>query len=233
MAYPVHSEEILPANEQEVITRAQNGDATAFEHLYKAHSKHVYSVCMRMLKNTAEAEDLTQQVFLKLFRKISTFRGESVLSTWLHRVTVNAVLMHLRRKRPAEVQIEDMQEEGNVALVHGESVRPDASTRSAIDAMHLRRAISRLPAGCKRCFVLHDVFGYRHEEIATLLGCSAGGSKSQLHRARKRLRQLLAANNAQPEDRNNAGEKQNPAVEIAPEKLSLRHMGVFSLAYSR
>ena len=85
-------------SESQVIRLAQDGDAAAFECLYKAHSKHVYSICLPMLKNTTDAEDLTQQVFLRLFRKISTFRGESGFSTWLHRVTVNAVLMHLRRK---------------------------------------------------------------------------------------------------------------------------------------
>lgn len=181
-------------SEAEAIARAQDGDAAAFEYLYKAHSKHVYSVCLRMIRNTAEAEDLTQQVFLKLFRKIATFRGESVLSTWLHRVTVNTVLMHLRRKRPTEVLIDDFDADGKDSLHQGEPVRPDASTRSAIDAMHLRHAIRKLPAGCKRFFMLHDVLGYRHHEISRMVGCSIGGSKSQLHRARKRLRKLLDEN---------------------------------------
>src|SRR5213080_4765405 len=89
--------------EPEAIRRVQHGDAAAFEYLYKEHSKRVYSVCLRMLKNTPDAEDLTQQIFLRVFRKIGTFRGDSCFSTWLHRVAVNAVLMHLRRKKPDEI----------------------------------------------------------------------------------------------------------------------------------
>lgn len=234
MGYPVSSEELPQTTEKEVIARAQRGDAAAFEYLYKAHSKHVYSVCLRMLRNTSEAEDLTQQVFLKLFRKIATFRGESVLSTWLHRVTVNAVLMHLRRKRPTEALVEDFHGDGKSALDQGESVRPDHSTRSAIDAMNLRRAINKLPATCKRYFVLHDVLGYRHDEIARLLGCTIGGSKSQLHRARKRLRLLLAAKESECEQGPSEGkEKRIPDVKIRPEVHPIRQIGMPSLEYSR
>ena len=91
------------SSEKEVIRQAQQGDAIAFEHLYKKHCKHVYSVCLRMIKNPTEAEDLTQQAFVQLFRKIGTFRGELRLATWLHKVTVNVVLMHIRRKKPTEI----------------------------------------------------------------------------------------------------------------------------------
>src|SRR5262245_20971158 len=103
-ATPAATEPPTPSlTAQEAIRRAQNGDAAAFEYLYRLHSRHVYSICLGMLKNRADAEDITQQVFLRVFRKIGTFRGDSGFSTWLHRVTVNAVLMHLRRKKPREI----------------------------------------------------------------------------------------------------------------------------------
>ena len=178
-------------NESEAIVRAQQGDAAAFECLYKAHSKHVYSLCLRMLRNMAEAEDLTQQVFLQLFRKIGTFRGDSSFSTWLHRISVNAVLMHLRRKRPAENQMDSLDDAGSCSADPRESGNNPLSMTAVIDRLNLKRAVRRLPAGYKRFFLLHDVMGYRHAEIAARLGCSIGCSKSQLHKARKSLRRLL------------------------------------------
>jgi RNA polymerase sigma-70 factor (ECF subfamily) len=177
--------------EAEAIRRAQAGDGTAFEYLYRSHSRRVYSVCLRMLKNTSDAEDLTQQVFLRLFRKIGTFRGDSGFSTWLHRVTVNAVLMHLRRKRPTEILVEDLDRHIANGEVPRELGSEDASMLGAVDRINLLRALRKLPSGYKKLFLLHDVIGYEHHEIAGLLGCSLGCSKSQLHRARKRLRRLL------------------------------------------
>ena len=177
--------------EPEAIRRAQDGDALAFEYLYKSHSRRVYSLCLRMLKNTSEAEDLTQQVFLRLFCKIGTFRGDSRFSTWLHRVTVNAVLMHPRRRKPTEVLADSLEH----ATVPGDDPRElgsgDTSMLGAIDRLNLMSAIRKLPAGYKRLFLLHDVMGYMHSEIASLVGCSVGCSKSQVHKARKRLRSLL------------------------------------------
>ena len=178
-------------NESQVIRLAQDGDAAAFECLYKAHSKRVYSVCLRMLKNTTDAEDLTQQVFLRLFRKIGTFRGESGFSTWLHRVTVNAVLMHLRRKRPIECSVDCSHHAGIDSERAREPASSDTSVLGAIDRLNLIRAIRKLPAGYKRIFLLHDVMGYDHSEVGKLVGCSIGCSKSQTHKARKRLRNLL------------------------------------------
>jgi len=177
--------------EAEAIEQAKAGMATAFEHLYKAHCKHVYALCLRMVKNTAEAEDLTQQAFLQLFRKIGTFRGESGFATWLHRVTVNQVLMHLRRRKPTETLVEELEPHNAEGEGHREFGREDPSVAGAIDRMNLARAIGQLPPGYKRFYLLHDVFGYEHQEIAERLGCSLGCSKSQLHRARKRLRRLL------------------------------------------
>src|SRR5260370_106200 len=178
-------------SEGEAIAGARHGDAGAFEYLYKAHCRHVYSVCLRMIRNPAEAEDLTQQTFLQVFRKIGTFRGESGFSTWLHRVTVNIVLMHLRRKKPTELLAEDLERtspNGEGPREHGSS---DTSMLGAIDRLNLMRAIRKLPAGYKKLFLMHDVIGYEHSEIAGLVGCSTGCSKSQVHKARKRLRRLL------------------------------------------
>lgn len=178
-------------NERETIALAQRGDASAFERLYKAHCKHVYSLCLRMLRNMPEAEDLTQQVFLQLFRKIGTFRGDSSFSTWLHRISVNAVLMHLRRKHPLDNQMDSLDDSGSGSADPRESSKNPLSMPAVIDRLNLKRAIRRLPAGYKRFFLLHDVLGYRHAEIAARLGCSIGCSKSQLHKARKSLRRLL------------------------------------------
>jgi RNA polymerase sigma-70 factor (ECF subfamily) len=178
-------------NESEAIARAQQGDAASFERLYKAHCKHVYCLCLRMLKNTAEAEDLTQQVFLQLFRKIATFRGDSSFSTWLHRISVNAVLMHLRRKRPADGQIESLDDSAAGSVDSDQLADASTGAPGVIDSLNLKRAIRLLPAGYKRFFLLHDVMGYQHREIAAQLGCSVGCSKSQLHKARKSLRRLL------------------------------------------
>src|SRR6267142_1513793 len=177
--------------EAEAIEQAKEGDAAAFEFLYKAHCRRVYSLCLRMIKNPAEAEDLTQQAFLQLFRKIGTFRGESGFSTWLHRVTVNIVLMHIRRHKPAEFPVEDLERYSSNGEGPFEDGSSDTSMLGAIDRLNLMRAIRKLPAGYKKLFLMHDVIGYEHSEIAGLLGCSIGCSKSQVHKARKKLRRLL------------------------------------------
>ena len=185
--------------EAKVIAQAKIGVATAFEYLYKAHCRRVYSLCLRRIKSPPEAEDFTQQAFMQLVRKTSTFRGESGFSTWLHRVTVNIVLMHLRRKRPTEVLAEGLERrtsEGEAPSEHGSN---DTSMSGAIERLNLMRAIRKLPSGYKQVFLLHDVIGYEHSEIAGLLGCSTGSSKSQLHKARKRLRCLLQGKHGRAE----------------------------------
>ena len=192
-------EQIHELTEPEAIRRAQEGDAAAFEYLYKSHGKRVYSLCLRMLKNAADAEDLTQQVFLRLFRKIGTFRGDAGFSTWLHRVTVNAVLMQLRRKKAMEVPLESTDTTGRNRKDPREHGSGDTSMLGAIDGLNLRRAICKLPRGYKRFFLLRHVFGFQHDEIARLLGCSPGCSKSQAHKARKRLRLLLQGDQSQAE----------------------------------
>jgi len=173
-------------SESSAIRAAQHGDRDAFEFLYRLHSRRVYRVTLRILRDASDAEDLTQQVFLTLFRKIASFRGESSFSTWLHRIAVNAALMHLRRKRPVELQTESLDSDSLPTLAIS-----DRFLRFTVDRIHLARAIRALPAGAKRLFLLHAVLGYEHHEIARLTGCSVGCSKSQVHKARKRLRKLL------------------------------------------
>jgi RNA polymerase sigma-70 factor (ECF subfamily) len=178
--------------EAETIRLAQEGNAAAFEQLYRRYSGRVYSLCLRILKNDSEAEDLTQEAFLLLFRKINTFRGEARFSTWLHRLTTNLVLMRLRKKRYPEVSLdatlEPAEEDSRPPIEPG---GPDLRLSGVVDHMNLSRAIEQLPDGYKEMFILHDVEGYEHHEIAAILGCSSGNSKSQLYKARLRLRELL------------------------------------------
>jgi RNA polymerase sigma-70 factor (ECF subfamily) len=179
-------------SEAEAIRLAQQGDAAAFERIYRLHSRRVYSLCLRMVGNTAEAEDLTQEAFLQLFRKIQTFRGESAFSTWLHRLVVNVVLMRLRRKSLAETSLEETTEPDEETGGPRRDVGgPDPLMSGSIDRVNLERAIEQLPPGYKTVFVLHDMQGYEHNEIARIMDCSIGNSKSQLHKARTRLRELL------------------------------------------
>jgi RNA polymerase sigma-70 factor (ECF subfamily) len=156
------------------------------------HSRRVYAICMRMVGNTAEAEDLTQDTFLLLLRKIHTFRGESAFSTWLHRLTVNVVLMRLRKKSPPIVSLEStVDPDEETASPSIDPGAPDLLLAGSIDRINLQRCIEQLPAGYRTVFVLHDIEGYQHHEIAEILGRSVGASKSQLHKARMRLRELL------------------------------------------
>ena len=183
-------------SEAEAIERAQHGDAEAFEVLYNLHKRRVYSLCLRMTANTAEAEDLAQEAFLQLFRKIGTFRGESAFSTWLHRMAVNVVLMRLRKKGLPVVPLEDTLETEEEAPKK-ELGAPDAVLAGSIDRLQLERAIAALPPGYRMIFVLHDVEGYEHNEIAGIAGCSIGNSKSQLHKARMKLREILKTSRAE------------------------------------
>jgi RNA polymerase sigma-70 factor (ECF subfamily) len=179
-------------SEARTIQRAREGDPAAFEYLYRLHSRRVYAVCLRMVGNITEAEDLTQEAFLLLFRKIHTFRGESAFSTWLHRLAVNIVLMHLRKKSPPIVSIEATPDpEDETASPNIDIGEPDLLLEGAVDRINLERCIAQLPVGYRSIFVLHDIQGYQHNEIAEILGRSVGDSKSQLHKARLRLRELL------------------------------------------
>ena len=178
-------------SEAEAIERAKGGDAPAFAQLYSLHKRRVYSLCLRMTSNPTEAEDLTQEVFMQLLRKLHTFRGESAFSTWLHRLAVNAVLMHLRKKGISAVSLEETTETEEGETPKKEVGGEDNLLAGSIDRVNLERAIERLPPGYRTVFVLHDVEGYEHNEIAEIMGCSVGNSKSQLHKARMKLRDLL------------------------------------------
>jgi RNA polymerase sigma-70 factor (ECF subfamily) len=174
--------------------RAAAGDMSAFEQLYRRHNRRVYSLCLRMTNNQSEAEDLAQEAFIQLFRKIGSFRGESAFTTWLHRLTVNQVLMHFRKK---SVKLEQTTEEGETpAQIESGTANPNAMP--VVDRLALEKANAQLPPGYRMVFILHDVEGHEHEEIARMLGCSVGTSKSQLHKARMKLRGLLATTAAPP-----------------------------------
>jgi len=183
------------ATEAEAIRLAQAGDAAAFEHLYQLHGRRVYALCLRMVGNPSDAEDLMQEAFLQLFRKIGTFRGESAFSTWLHRMTVNVVLMRLRKKTLPAASLEETTEPDEETGGPRKDIgAPDLRLSGAVDRVNLERSIEKLPPGYRTVFVLHDVQGFEHNEIAGIMGCSVGNSKSQLHKARTRLRELLQEN---------------------------------------
>ena len=174
--------------------RAANGDRDAFEEIYRRYHKRVYSLCLHMIRNVTQAEDLAQEVFIQLFRKIHTFRGDSSFNTWLHRLTVNHVLMHFRRPI---VRAEHTTDDGSLPIqIANGSANP--GRMAVLDHISLVEAIKQLPQGYRTVFILHDVEGYEHEEIAKILGCAAGTSKSQLHKARLKLRTILCSQAAQP-----------------------------------
>src|SRR5205814_5651480 len=174
----------------DLISRAQSGDSDAFASLFHAHKARIYSVCLRMTNNTAEAEDLTQDAFLQLFRKLATFRGDSALSTWLYRIAVNTVLMHFRKTALRQVSLDEPYSQ-DAKVVRREYGSRDDRLTGCVDRIALARAIKELPDGYRTIFLLHEVEGYEHQEIAELLDCSVGNSKSQLHKAKLRIRELL------------------------------------------
>lgn len=194
---PVGPPAVLPSTatatpaEGDALTRAQAGDHHAFAQLYALHKRRIYSLCLRMVGNVAEAEDLTQEAFLQLHRKIATFRGDSAFSTWLHRLAINVVLMHLRKKGLSVISLDEAMEPTPEEGPGRSFGAPDLSLTGSIDRLALERAIADLPAGYRLIFVLHDIEGYEHNEIASMLDCSIGNSKSQLHKARLKLRDAM------------------------------------------
>jgi RNA polymerase sigma-70 factor (ECF subfamily) len=174
----------------DLVKRAQEGDTDAFASLFYSHKARIYSVCLRMTNNTAEAEDLTQDAFLQVFRKLGSFRGDSALSTWLYRIAVNTVLMHFRKKALKQVSLDEPCSQ-DAKLVRREYGSKDDRLTGSVDRIALARAIKELPYGYRTIFLLHEVEGYEHQEIAQLLDCSVGNSKSQLHKAKLRIRELL------------------------------------------
>ena len=163
------------------------GDVSAFETLYRRHFRRVYLLCLRMLGNPAEAEDLTQETFTHLYNKIGSFLGDSAFTTWLHRLTVNQVLMHFRRRK-SRPEFTTFDGETPIQIVRGTE---NPGKMPIVDRLVLEDAISKLPPGYRSIFVLHDVEGHEHGEIAQMLGISEGTSKSQLHKARLKIRNLI------------------------------------------
>ena len=174
-----------------LVKRAQSGDEEAFATLFQQHKNRVYSVCLLMTKDVAEAEDLTQEAFLQVFRTVSSFRGDAAFSTWLYRVAVNTVLMKLRRRKAPPTVSLDEPLNPESPLLHRDLGKHDPALAGVVDRIALRRALQELPEGCRTIFALHEVEGYQHHEIAQLLDCSIGNSKSQLHKAKLKMRDLL------------------------------------------
>lgn len=174
------------------VKRAQDGDADAFATLFLTHKARVYSLCLRMTSNTMEAEDLTQDAFLQVFRKIKNFRRDSAFSTWLHRITVNTVLMHFRKRSLRQVSLDEPYSNDEGGKARREIATRDNDLEGCVDRIALSRAINDLPPGYRTVFLLHEVEGYEHQEIAEMLGCCTGTSKSQLYKAKLRIRQFLA-----------------------------------------
>ncbi len=190
------------------------GELLPFEELFKLHHGKVYAVCLRMTGNTAEAEDLTQEVFVQVFRKLDTFRGESAFTTWLHRLTVNHVLMHFRKNRRRKEQLTEDGELPEQVI----KARNVITNFPILDRLALDEAIVQLAPGYRAVFILHDVEGLQHIEIANILGCSVGTSKSQLHKARMKMRCLLR----QPK-RPSEPVTTSPAVKLKLDRLSQSH----------
>ncbi|MFL6228051.1 MAG: RNA polymerase sigma factor [Pyrinomonadaceae bacterium] len=188
------SEAAPRSDDYQLAQRVAGGDMEAFEELYKQHYRRVYCLCLRMTANASEAEDLTQDVFVHVFRKIGGFRGEATFTTWLHRLTVNQVLMHFRRNKKRRTQSSE-EVESPLEMPSGAEM---AGRMPVHDQIALADALAQLSPGYRTVLILHDVEGYEHEEIARRLGCATGTSKSQLHKARMRLRKLL---NARPTPR--------------------------------
>ena len=178
--------------ESEAVRKAQRGDVSAFEHLYNRYKRRVHAICLRVVPDPVEAEDLTQEAFLLVFRKIHTFRGASAFSTWLHRLVLNVAYMHLRKKHLKAMSFEELSNPSEENPAHRrEFGGPDITLEGFVDRVNLERALSALTGACKTVFVLHDVHGFKHREIAEIMNCSVESSKGQLHRARARLRHLL------------------------------------------
>jgi RNA polymerase sigma-70 factor (ECF subfamily) len=173
----------------ELARRCQKGDAAAFEELYRQHSGRLYNLVFRMTGSAQEADDLLQDVFLHAHRKLASFRGDSSLGTWLYRLGMNHCLDYLRGRQARMGRVTDSLDEDGAA----EPVAPGPVIPAAISRMDLERAIGRLPEGCRAAFLLHDVEGFEHHEVARILGISPGTSKSQVHKARMKLRAMLSA----------------------------------------
>jgi RNA polymerase sigma-70 factor (ECF subfamily) len=187
------SESMLKNPEGSVLSQAirlvHQGDREGFAFIYRSYSELVHRICYRMLRDPAEAEDAAQDVFLRVFLKINTFRGESAFSSWLYRLTTNVALMRLRKNKRSWTPLRERKPDTDPC---SEIDAPDPRVTDLIGRLDLQGAIDVLPKGYKAAFILHDVHGYDHKEIAAIFGYSVGNSKSQLHKARRLLRKLMA-----------------------------------------
>jgi RNA polymerase sigma-70 factor (ECF subfamily) len=178
-------------NQDALIERAQQGDSAAFGELYELHKRRAFRICYRIVKNQADAEDLVQEAFLQLFRKLKLFRGESQFSTWFHRLVVNVALMKLRKKDGRyDTSLDELVEVGDSELKQ-EVTSIDHHLELSPERIAVGKAIEQLPPGYRLILRMHDLEGFEHNEIAEILGCSIGNSKSQLHKARAALLSLL------------------------------------------
>lgn len=168
-------------SDYELTQAIAKGGISSIGDLYERHRLKVYAICLQMTRNTSEAEDLTQEIFVHLLHKIGSFRGDSQFSTWLYRVTTNHVLMHFRRSSRRRERLPELPLKSNVT-----------SGLQVLDRIAIDDALAKLPSGSRSVFLKFDIEGYKHEEIAGILGCSVGNSKSQLHKARRKLRKLLS-----------------------------------------
>jgi RNA polymerase sigma-70 factor (ECF subfamily) len=205
-----------PKIDNELISRAKEGDEQACAAIFDLHRRRVYSTCLLMTKNVADAEDLMQDAFIQIFRGIRSFRGDSAFSTWIYRVVVNTVLMTRRKRHLKEVSL-DEPASVEYSPVPREFGKDDNRLAGAIDRVALSHAASELPEGCRNIFLLHEVEGYEHHEIAEQLQCSIGNSKSQLHKARLKMRKLLASGKKRiGRKRTGNPEKRNRGLTVPP-----------------
>ena len=191
MSLPIEAQRTSHSSLVEAIRLANHGDTAAFEFIYRLYRRHVYGICLRMVRDPVKAEDLAQESFALVLRKIHTFRGEAAFSTWLYRLTTNVVLMSFRQQGPKFTSLEEVTTAINEDTTDPIGGMPDVRVSDLVDRISLKSAINMLPPKRKAVFILHDVEGYRHCEIAKILRCSVGNSKAQLHRARQRLRAVL------------------------------------------
>jgi RNA polymerase sigma-70 factor (ECF subfamily) len=177
----------FPSNEvtgDDVVARIRAGDAGAFEQLYREHAPRLYALSCRMAGSTEDGEDLLQEIFLQAYRKLGSFKGDSALGTWLYRLALNHCLDYVRSRQAKMSKLTD-------TLDAEISMEPSARRETPIARLDLERGVARLPAGCREAFVLHDVEGFDHKEVARLLGIAEGTSKSQVFKARMKLRAFL------------------------------------------
>ena len=170
--------------ESHLVARCQAGDVEAFETLYKQHAGRIYSLASRMAGSLDEGEDLLQEIFLQAYRKLGTFKGDASVGTWLYRLALNHCLDFVRSRRAKMERVTE-------ALDADGSIEPAAASDTPVARIDMQRAIERLPEGCREVFVLHDIEGFDHKEVAGMLGIAEGTSKSQVFKARMKLRSYL------------------------------------------